>query len=435
MKRRITSWGGGSATPSRIVDLAPQFAFNETHAPYLVHGMGRSYGDVALLDHGTVINARAMSSIHAFDAEKGILRCDAGCDLEAVIEYVAPFGWMVPVIPGTRFVTIGGAIANDIHGKNHHRRGSFGDHVRSLTLMRSDGVVLTCSRTENEALFGATIGGLGLTGVILQVDLALMKIPSTQIAYVDVKTNSLTETLAVLAEMDVKHEFSVAWIDLLCGRQQRGRGIVSGGDHTEAPTTAARVFSPPGTRTIATIGRQLLYRPIMRAGNAARYAMRPRHRTGTTDFQTFFHPLDALADWNLVYGSRGFFQYQFVVPMEGGEHSLNAIFDLFETWKVPIYLAVVKHFGPSRSPGMLSFPMEGITVALDLPNVGEAALRAMDACDAIVHAKGGRVYLAKDARLSSHMFRLMYPMTERFIAHIDPMMSSRMWTRLQGTLE
>lgn len=432
MTKRFTSWGGAVASTERVVDLTTDLALVDLEGPCLVHGLGRSYGDVAMLDQGTIINGRAMQTIRSFDPDRGVIVCDAGCDLEMIIEHVAPAGWMLPVIPGTRFVTIGGAIANDIHGKNHHRRGSFGDHVRWFRLRRSDGSEVVCSADEHADMFAATIGGLGLTGVIIDAEIQLMKIPSTQIAYEEVKTGDLSETLAILARMDDQYEFTVAWIDLLCAHEHRGRGIVSGGDHVAAPTTQARVFSPAGLHWLAHAGRPFLKRTMARIGNAVRYASRPKQRIGVTDLQTFFHPLDAVASWNKVYGPRGFFQYQCVIPHEGGEHCLNTIFNTFDTWKVPIYLAVLKHFGPSRSHGMLSFPMEGITVALDLPNTGEAALRAMDACDQIVHANGGRVYLAKDARLSSEMFHRMYPNVERFINYVDPKMSSMMWKRIQG---
>jgi FAD/FMN-containing dehydrogenase len=431
---RYRSWGGGVAKAERSVDLDASLVLDGTHAPYLVHGLGRSYGDVALLDHGTMINGRAMQRLISFDIETGVLQCEAGCDLGTILEQVLPHGWTMPVIPGTRFVTVGGSIANDIHGKNHHRRGSFGRHVRWFRLLRSDGTVHMCSSTENAALFQATIGGLGLTGVILDAEIQLVRAASPMIDAIDRKTRDLAHTLAALQECDVDHEFTVAWVDLLCSRRHRGRGVVSGGDHASASTAVAssRIFSTPKFGSLTPAARPFMIPSAVRVGNAVRYHGRSTEARHTISFQTFFHPLDAVDNWNAAYGPRGFHQYQFVIPFSGGEQILNTIFDTLEHHNVPIYLAVIKRFGNHPSPGMLSFPHEGITVAMDVPEQGHRTREALDRCDEIVMSASGRIYAAKDRRVSGATFRAMYPNYTTFFEHLDPRMSSAWWERING---
>jgi len=392
-------------------------------APLLAFGMGRSYGDSCLNADGPVLLTRALRRFLSFDADAGVLRAEAGTSLGEVTELALGKGWLPPVLPGTQFVTLGGAVANDIHGKNHHRAGAFGRYVRALGLRRSDGSVHTLH--PGEALFEATVAGLGLTGLITWVELQLERVPSGWVEAEAVRFRSLEELEALDDVARATHAYTVAWIDGLARGRSLGRGVYFRGNLAEGPATPPRRPTP---RNVPLEAPEFLLSPfLLRAFNAL-YDHLPRGRSRASVWK-FFHPLDALGGWNRLYGRRGFFQHQSVVPdLEG----VRALLALTSTRGQGAFLSVLKRFGSLSSPGMLSFPRPGWTLALDVPNRGEETLAYLDEMDAVVRTYGGAIYPAKDARMSGETFRLGTPRLDEFAAFVDPGFRSRFWARVMG---
>ena len=392
-------------------------------APVLAYGMGRSYGDSCLNADGPVLLTRALRRFLSFDADAGVLRAEAGTSLGEVTELALGKGWLPPVLPGTQFVTLGGAVANDIHGKNHHRAGAFGRYVRALGLRRSDGSVHALH--AGEPLFEATVAGLGLTGLITWVELQLERVPSGWVEAEAVRFRSLDELEALDDVARATHAYTVAWIDGLARGRSLGRGVYFRGNLAEGPATPPRRPSP---RNVPLEAPEFLMSPLLLRAFNALYDHLPRGRSRASVWK-FFHPLDALGGWNRLYGRRGFFQHQSVVPdMEG----VRALLALTSTRGQGAFLSVLKRFGSLSSPGMLSFPRPGWTLALDVPNRGEETLAYLDEMDAVVRTYGGAMYPAKDARMSGETFRLGYPRLDAFAAFVDPGFRSRFWARVMG---
>ncbi|HTL70101.1 MAG TPA: FAD-binding oxidoreductase [Candidatus Eisenbacteria bacterium] len=406
----------------------------DTRGSVLAYGLGRSYGDVCLNDGGVLLDVSRLDRVLRFDREAGTLRCEAGMTLEAVLRLVVPEGFFLPVSPGTKHVTVGGAVANDIHGKNHHREGTFGRHVTAFELLRSDGRRLVCSPAENPALFAATIGGLGLTGLILWAEFRLRRVPS---AWVDVETvrfDRIDDLFALSAESDRDFEYTVAWIDCLSGGAALGRGLFMRGNAAAdcGGRERYRLGGPPKFSVPADLPAFVLNPFAVRAFNFLYYRRQPeRRRRAIRHYEPFFYPLDGIADWNRMYGRRGFFQYQCVLP--GEKESLGPVRRLLEKTAAAgagSFLAVAKLFGGLESPGILSFPRRGVTLALDFPNAGRRTLELMDSLDAVVMECGGAVYPAKDARMSPQAFRRYFPRWKELEAHRDPRFSSGFWRRV-----
>ena len=387
----------------------------------IARGNGRSYGDAAL-NPDLTLSMLGMDRMQAFDAETGRLTCEAGVLLADVLDTFVPRGWFPPVVPGTKFVTIGGMIAADVHGKNHHRDGSFGAHVESLTLVTADGKVRECSRSEHADLFRATVGGMGLTGVILSATFRLKPIETAFVMAETVPTRDLDETMA-LFEASRDWPYSVAWIDCLARGARLGRSLVSRGTFMACGSLPPRLVreplcpAPVGRLTVpfdapsvllnrASIG---LYNALYyRRGQVRGGAARPIH------FDPFFFPLDGIEAWNRLYGRRGFVQYQCVLPRAKSSAGIVALLERVAATGQGSFLAVLKLLGPAGE-GMMSFPMEGYTLALDFPvRSGTAAL--LDGLDEITHRHGGRVYLAKDARCAPERMREGYPRLGAFEA-------------------
>jgi decaprenylphospho-beta-D-ribofuranose 2-oxidase len=397
----------------------------------IARGLGRSYGDAAQNAGGTVVDATWLDAVHQVDLEAGVVTVGAGVSLETLMERFVPLGWFVPVTPGTRLVTVGGAIAADIHGKNHHVDGGFCSHVLEMTLVTATGAA-TVSAESDPDLFWATAGGMGLTGVVTRATLQMIPVETS---YMLVDTERAPDLDSVMDKMltgDEAYRYSVAWIDCQSTGRRLGRSVLTRGDHARledlpvrlrqspdrarafVPRTLARVpFTPPsGLLNPLTVGafNEFWFR------KAPRQQMgRPHHMTG------FFHPLDGVGAWNRLYGHRGFLQYQFVVPDAQGE-TVRRVIERLTELRLASFLAVLKRFGPG-DPGPLSFPIPGWTLALDLP-VGYHALdRLLDDLDREVVDAGGRVYLAKDSRVSPGAFRSMYPRIDEFLAvrdRVDP---------------
>lgn len=400
-------------------------------APMLAYGNGRSYGDSCLNPNGWLLHTRGLDRFIAFDPASGVLRCEAGVTLGEIIQLVLPHGWFLPVTPGTRFVTVGGAIANDVHGKNHHVAGSFGDHVGALELLRSDGERRTLA--PGDALFAATVGGLGLTGLITWVELQLRRVPGPWLATTTTRFDGLDDFFALSREAARRHEYTVAWIDCLARGAALGRGHFITGDHASAlhderrQPGASRLsvpFAPPFS---------LVNRLSLRPFNTLYYhRQRERRRSALQHYGSYFYPLDGIRRWNRLYGPRGFLQHQCVLPPATARDALHAMLTRIAASGRGSFLAVLKEFGDRPAPGMLSFARAGSTLALDFPNEGDGVFALLDQLDAIVAEAGGAIYPAKDARQSPALFRAGFPAHARFADFIDPRFSSAFWRRVMG---
>jgi L-gulonolactone oxidase len=433
----LTSWGRVTrarhfvATP-QFRDALPQLTVEagRREGKGLAVGLGRSYGDSGLNPEGAIIAMRALDRVHFFDREGGVFRADAGFPLAELIDLVAPCGFFPPVVPGTRFVTLGGATANDIHGKNHFRAGTFGRHIRRLSLRRTDGSVHELGPEDAAGLFAATVGGLGLTGVIEWVELALKKIPSAYIDAEDIAFGSLDEFFSIADASDATHEYTVAWIDCTRSGGSLGRGIFSRGN--AAPEGGYANESAPGRlRVPVEFPRYALNALTLRAFNTFYYAVK-RARAGKAriPYGPFFFPLDSILEWNRLYGRDGMYQYQCVIPASARVEAIGELLRTIARSGEGSFLAVLKTFGSLASPGMLSFPREGVTLALDFSNRGPQTLALFDTLDRIVQSAGGRLYPAKDGRIGAAMFAAGYPRLPEFCKHVDPGLSSSFWRRV-----
>jgi FAD/FMN-containing dehydrogenase len=405
---------------------APLPAFDGSALP---HGNGRSYGDSCLNDGGTLLCTRGLDHFIAFDPASGVLRCEAGVLLADILDLVVGQGWFLPVTPGTRFVTVGGAIANDVHGKNHHVAGCFSEHVNGFELLRSDGSRRWCSRDENPAWFAATVAGLGLTGLITWAELRLQRVRGPWLGCETHKFANLDEFFELSAASERDYEYTVAWIDCAARGAALGRGHFIRANHAAAsdgPRPGKRRLGVPLTPPLSLINGLSL-----RAFNALYYhRQRGRVSHALTHYEPYFYPLDAIADWNRIYGPRGFLQYQCVLPPEQARAGTEELLQRIAASGSGSFLAVLKVFGTRRSAGILSFPRPGATLALDFPNNGPATFALLDALDDVVASAGGAVYPAKDARLSGDRFRRYFPDWNTLQPYLDPKFSSGFWRRV-----
>jgi decaprenylphospho-beta-D-ribofuranose 2-oxidase len=372
-----------------------------------------------------VLDLTPLDGVRAFDVERGLVECDAGISLDRLMRLVLPFGWFPPVSPGTRFVTVGGAIAADIHGKNHHREGSFAQHVRSIDLLTADGQIRRLDPGHDAGAFWVTAGGMGLTGVVLRATVQLLSVETSSMTVDTERATDLEDLLDRLSRTDGEYRYSVAWIDLLARGGRMGRAVLTRGDHAPRSALSGRRRTEPlafAPRPIATfpgiVPSGLLRRSTVRAFNEFWYRKAPRERRGELQsIATFFHPLDGVLEWNRVYGPDGFLQYQFVVPF-GEEDALRTAVERLSAAAAPSFLAVLKRFGPA-DPGPLSFPLPGWTLALDIPTRTPGLAALLDGLDELVVAAGGRVYLAKDSRLRPELLPQMYPRLDEWRAGRD----------------
>jgi len=401
----------------------------------LGYGNGRSYGDSCQNDAGMVVDMRPLNRIRAFNAETGVLEADAGVLLSDIIAHAAPHGFFPAVVPGTQFVTLGGAIANDVHGKNHHRRGTFGCHVESFTLLRSDGRTYRCSDADNARLFQATIGGMGLTGLILSASIQLMRVPSLDIVETATSFRDLGEFFELAEAADQANEYAVAWIDQLAGGHGAGRGLLFTGNHAEHGSHAA---SHAGARLSVPVQPpfNVLNRPFLKAFNAAyRWKKGRSSAPRQVGYQGFFFPLDGVGNWNRLYGPKGLYQHQSVVPEDAARHAVPALLDAARRAGQGSFLTVLKRFGAVRSPALLSFPRPGFTLTLDFPNRGERTLGLLAELDRITVGAGGAVNPYKDARMDAGTFAASFPEWQRLEAVRDPAFMSSFWARTAKKLD
>lgn len=383
---------------------------------FIPRGAGLSYGDASLGKH--VLSTRHFNKILEFDVDNGTIRCESGVTLDELLEVIVPKGWFLPVTPGTKFITVGGAIASDVHGKNHHKEGSFGRYVAEMNLMDASGEVITCGHEINRELFMDTCGGMGLTGVVLDVNLELKKIETSYIK----QKNILAANLRELIELLKKHNeatYSVAWIDCVSTGKNMGKGVLMLGEHAtlndlpeKKKQNPLEVHGRPKVSIPFALPSFVLSRFSIGVFNRLYHL---KHVLGKKDFvshyNTFFYPLDFIRGWNRMYGKRGFLQYQFVIPFERGEETLEEIMRRISRSKLASFLSVLKLLGTGAHS--VAFPMPGFTLALDLP-VSRKLFHLLDDLDEIVTSSGGRLYLAKDARMKSKTFTKGYPGFEKF---------------------
>ena len=406
---------------------------------FVSYGLGRSYGDAPLNSQGGVICHTRLNRFLAFDAQAGVLECEAGVSLAEILQYFLPRGFFLPVTPGTKFVTVGGAIAADVHGKNHHQDGTFGNFVLGFKLLTPNGETLSCSPNDNFEVFWATHGGMGLTGVILSARIKLRPVESAWVLVDYQKATNLEDALGRMTESDIRYQYSVAWIDCLATGRHMGRAVLMRGNHAPANELPASIrdplAEPPHRRwTLPCDFPSLALNSLtVRAFNAFYYRVHRNAARQLVDLEKFFYPLDAIHHWNRLYGRRGFVQYQVALPLEGGVEGLKEVLTRLARSRRASFLAVLKRFG-KPNPGLLSFPIQGYTLALDLP-VASGLIPLLHELDRVVLNYGGRIYLAKDAVMTSHSFAAMYPKLEQFRAiksRLDPrgLLSSSMARRL-----
>jgi decaprenylphospho-beta-D-ribofuranose 2-oxidase len=439
----LTGWGRTAPTAADVLHAVHPALVDEAMAAALAsagtdgdrglvaRGMGRSYGDAAQNAGGTVVDATWLDAVHSVDLEAGLVTVGGGISLQTLMERFVPLGWFVPVTPGTRLVSVGGAIAADIHGKNHHVDGSFCSHVTSITLVTPTGTHIV-TPSSDPTLFWATAGGMGLTGIVTEATLRMIPVETSYMLVDTERAVDLDDVMDKLLHGDDDYRYSVAWIDCQSTGSRLGRSVLTRGDHARLADLPARLSSRP-EKARAFEPRQLARVPItppsgllnpltVGAFNEFWFRKAPKRQLGKPHHMAgFFHPLDGVGDWNRLYGSRGFLQYQFVVP-DAAADTVRRIIERLTEIKLASFLAVLKRFGPG-DPGPLSFPMPGWTLALDLPVGHDGLDRLLDHLDEEVLAAGGRIYLAKDSRLAPDTFRAMYPGVDRFLEvrhRVDP---------------
>ncbi len=403
------SWGRyPKVTPAEVQSVfwrseLPNIA--DFEQPVLPYAYGRSYGDSCLNEGGVSLDVSHLRRFISFDEDEGLLCCEAGVSLAEILELIVPRGWFIPVSPGTRFVSVGGAIANDVHGKNHHKAGTFGCHVTRFELLRSNGECLICSPYENTNPF---------------IDMERIQF------------SSLDEFLQISAETDQQYEYTMSWVDILIGGQNLCRGIFMCGNNDQSRSLASK---KTGRKLPLTVPFDLpsfvLNSLTVKSFNELFYHSQLSKRVHkVVPYEPFFYPLDSIHEWNRLYGKRGFLQYQFVVPFQDGFGAMREIIGRIRRSGEGSFLTVLKTFGTIRSPGMLSFPRPGITLALDFAYGGQKTLQLLDELDKVVRQSGGAVYPAKDARMSAENFQAFFPRWQEFAQYVDPHFSSSFWRRV-----
>ncbi len=430
---QFESWGRYPKMQADVVPLhwTTDYPLPEKPATKVLPvGLGRSYGDVCLLDHGTLLETSGMDRLLHFDAATGVLRCETGVSLQQILDFAVPRGFFLPVTPGTKYVTVGGAIANDIHGKNHHVAGAFGRHVLRFELVRSDGTRFVCSPVENPEWFGATIGGMGLTGLMTWAEIRLRPIVSRKIRYRGEKFHGIDEFFAL--SQVATSEYTVAWIDCVSTGRNFARGIFMQGDHAQEPGPLTKSQSPKWTFPME-LPAIALNRWSMAAFNSLYFHKQVgKQKTASIDYEPFFYPLDAVQHWNRMYGRKGLLQFQNVIPFESGREGMIEILKAITKSGLASFLAVIKFFGEVPSVGMMSFPTPGVMLALDFPIRREVSFDLVERLAKITLEHGGRMYSAKDARMTAEQFQAFYPQWQEFAQYVDPGFDSAFWQRVTG---
>lgn len=433
--KKVSSWGRLSHELHNIIPLNDRNKVKNvirdinSYGQGLAYGMGRSYGDIALNPNGALWLSAGLNHFIDFDVNSGLLKCESGVLLRDVQRLFIPRGWMLPVTPGTQMVTIGGAIANDVHGKNHHLVGSFADHIHSLKLVRTDGTEIDCGPFHNPEWFAATVGGLGLTGFIVEAEIQLRPITGPWLNTETIPYENLLEFFKLADSSEADWEHTVSWLDCM---SNKGRGIFMRANPNEELKTTQKnksekkvPFTPP-----FSLVNPLTLKPF----NLAYYNIKKIKAGSKIEYyEPFFYPLDKLLDWNRMYGPKGFFQYQSVIPRNVGHDAIQAMLKEIVKSGEGSFLAVLKTFGNHESLGMLSFPQPGVTLALDFPNQELTTFKLLNRLDAIVKEAKGRIYPAKDARMPRELFEAGYPKLKEFLKYRDNGISSSLSRRLLGS--
>lgn len=437
----FTSWGRVLREAHEAVGLPSRHQplnLPASGTSVLPFGNGRSYGDSNLNPGGALLQGAQLDRFIAFDPATGLLRCEAGVLLSSILKLVVPQGWFLPVTPGTQFITVGGAIANDVHGKNHHATGSFGNHVTQLELLRSDGSRRLCSPHENADWFAATIGGLGLTGLITWAEIQLRRVANPYLDTESIRFHSLEAFFELSQASERDYEYTVSWIDCAFSGKRLGRGLFNRGNHAPAvldvdavPKGLPAGIATPSRRVPITPPVSLINTLSLKSFNTLYFHKQRQDVVRSLQhYRPFFYPLDALLEWNRIYGPKGFYQYQCVVPPERALSATRALLEAIAASGMGSFLAVLKQFGEPASRGMLSFPEPGTTLALDFPNQGPRLHALFAQLDRIVLDAGGRLYPAKDGRMSSSVFKAGYPRWTEFASYVDPRFDSGFWRRV-----
>jgi FAD/FMN-containing dehydrogenase len=430
---QFESWGRNPKYNARIVALNWQSDFPAvlagSHDSALPVGLGRSYGDVCLLKDGTLLDTTGMNRLIAFDPQTGILTAEAGISLAQILDFAVPRGFFLPVTPGTKYVTLGGAIANDIHGKNHEVAGSFGNHVPCFELVRSDGKRRLCSPTENPDWYTATIGGMGLTGLITWAQLRLRPIVSRGIDYEGIQYHGIDEFLDL--KQRYQHvEYTVSWVDCASTGKNFARGIFMLGEHSKIPGELKRSSEPKLIFPFDAPGFALNHTTVSMFNTVYFHKQGKSHVKTVQDYEPFFYPLDAVLHWNRMYGKRGLVQFQYAIPWEHAKEGTIAILHEISKSGLASFLAVLKTFGDIPSLGMMSFPQPGIMLALDFPIKPDLTFPLLQRLGDMTLEFGGRLYPAKDAAMTPTQFRAFYPDWRRFARFRDPLLTSSFWERV-----
>ncbi len=418
---KVTAWGNYPQIESEITHLRSiqqiqkELKNKESLIPM---GMARSYGDSALNEN--IVLTKKFNRFLSFDEDKGILTCESGVTLEDILDVFVPRGWFLSVTPGTKFITVGGAIASDVHGKNHHVEGTFCNHVLSLDLMQPSGEIVTCSPSKNSKLFRATCGGNGLTGIIISATFKMKRIETAYIKQKILKAKNLYELVEFL-EKNEHYTYTVAWVDCQARNKKMGRGYLMMGEHAVQNDLPKKMLKgnllklkeKNKLNIPVFLPNLVLNKLIIKIFNQLIYSTAPRENVSIIDYDSFFYPLDAITNWNRIYGKKGFTQYQFVIPKEVGIQGLSKIFKKISDEGMGSFLAVLKIAG-AYNQNLLSFPTEGYTLALDFP-ITPGLFTFLNELDRMIMDYGGRLYLTKDVRMSPEMFQKGYPKWKEFM--------------------
>ncbi|PZR03202.1 MAG: FAD-linked oxidase [Flavobacterium psychrophilum] len=434
-KSTVSNWGNYPSIDAKTKSFTSVSELDQDQLPeasYIARGNGRCYGDSSLQSH--IISTLKYDKILEFDAKEGIIKCQSGITFSTLIDFLIPRGLFLPVTPGTKFITVGGAIASDIHGKNHHVEGSFQNHIIHIEVLLASGDIIECSREKESDLFMATCGGMGLTGIILSAKFRLKKIETALIKQVSIKARNLDHIFDLFEEFK-STTYSVAWIDCLQGGDKLGRSLLMVGEHATKQELGSdeSLRNPNGKLKLSipfNFPNIVLNKITIKIFNFLFYHKQIAARKESyVNFDKFFYPLDFINSWNRMYGNRGFVQYQFVLPIENSKEGLRKILSEINNQGMGSFLAVLKLFG--NYEGLISFPMQGYTLALDFP-IRKGLFEFLDRLDQIVVDCGGRIYLTKDARMDKKVFEKGYPNLERFKNIVKKFNPDLKWRSVQS---
>lgn len=427
--KKYKSWGN---YPSCIQEgeSFEERKYEALETKYLPYGRGRSYGDSCLNSEGLVLDSSKISSLIEFDTKNGIFEGGSGMTFGDLLAIIIPHSFFVPVSPGTQYATLGGGLANDVHGKNHHFEGSFGNHIISFKLFR-DGEVIECSRKKNAEIFRATIGGLGLTGFVISVKIKLKKIVNAFIDVESIKFNSLEEFFLLSEESETKYEYLVSWIDCTSSKKNLCNGIFSRGNHSDDNNLGNSIQNKLNITYPFRQKRSFVNQYTLKPFNFVYYNKQIRKTVKSTEYyKNFFYPLDSIKKWNNIYGSNGFLQHQSLIPKENAIKNLSKMLKLIRESKQGSFLVVLKVMGNIKSEGIMSFPSEGVTLAIDFAFRGTSTLELFKKLNEIVMSSGGKIYPAKDACMSSEDFKFAYPNWSTLNKLKDKKITSNFWKRV-----